>query len=142
MGDICRGLGEKVHPFCNDLMQTLVDLLSVSNNRGSEEEEEKRAFLVCLQNSAVHRSLKSPILSTLGDVAMAIGPLFKPYLEAVLTILKQASQLQVDKVQFLVLVMTVSCDAWMSNRMTTTWWTTSMSCGRAALKHTLASSRD
>lgn len=54
---------------------------------------------VCvLKNAEVHRLIKPPILSTIGDVAMAIGPEFKQYLLVVLNVLQQASQLQVDKV--------------------------------------------
>ena len=51
-----------------------------------------------LQNNAVHRSVKPHILSAIGDVALSIGPQFKKYLDIVLKILMQASQLQVDKV--------------------------------------------
>ena len=46
--------------------------------------------------------MKPHILSAIGDVALSIGPQFKKYLDIVLKILMQASQLQVDKVSVLV----------------------------------------
>jgi len=54
--------------------------------------------LLLLQNDGVHRSVKPQILSIFGDIALAVGPYFKNYLEYVLTTLQQASQAQVDKV--------------------------------------------
>lgn len=45
--------------------------------------------------------MKPPILSTIGDVALAIGPEFKNYLNFVCQILQQASQMAApDKVNF------------------------------------------
>ena len=42
--------------------------------------------------------MKPQILSVLGDVALAIGPEFRKYLDVVLQTLIQASQAQVDRV--------------------------------------------
>ena len=44
-----------------------------------------------------HRSIKPPVLSALGDMALAMGENFLPVLETVLQILSQAAQLQVEK---------------------------------------------
>lgn len=79
VGDLCRALGMKMLPFCNELMMMLLENLS---------------------NENVHRSVKPQILSVFGDIAMAIGPNFKPYLDVVLTTLQQASQAQVDKTDY------------------------------------------
>ena len=51
-----------------------------------------------IQNKAMHQSVKPSILSTFGDIAMAIGPLYIKYLQDVIYILKQASEASVDKV--------------------------------------------
>ncbi len=51
-----------------------------------------------LQNPMVHRVVKPPILSTLGDIALAIGTEFKQYVNPVLTILEQASKMPLEKV--------------------------------------------
>ncbi|XP_067687629.1 importin subunit beta-1-like isoform X2 [Haliotis asinina] len=79
VGDLCRALGSKVFPYCNDLM-----LLLMEN----------------LRNESVHRSVKPQILSVFGDIALAIGPQFRNYLEFVLGTLQQASQAQVDKTDY------------------------------------------
>ncbi|CAL8086959.1 unnamed protein product [Orchesella dallaii] len=75
-GDICRALGNKAVPFCDDIMSLLLQNLG---------------------NGSVHRSVKPQILSVLGDVALAIGTEFKKYLEVVLQTLLQASNAQVDR---------------------------------------------
>ncbi|ESP02229.1 hypothetical protein LOTGIDRAFT_199879 [Lottia gigantea] len=76
VGDLSRALGRKILPLCDDLMQTLLSILA---------------------NDSVHRQVKPQILSVFGDIALAIGPNFKTYLDVVLNTLQQASQLQVDK---------------------------------------------
>ncbi|XP_050418166.1 importin subunit beta-1 isoform X2 [Patella vulgata] len=79
VGDLSRALGLKILPLCDDLM---------------------RALLVNLGNESVHRAVKPQILSVFGDIALAIGPNFKSYLEVVLSTLQQASQAQVDKTDY------------------------------------------
>ncbi|CAI8026073.1 Importin subunit beta-1, partial [Geodia barretti] len=74
VGDLCRTLTAKMLPYCNSIMEIMVDNLS---------------------NAAVHRSIKPQILSTIGDVALSIGSGFKVYLTIVFQILKEAAQLNV-----------------------------------------------
>ena len=46
----------------------------------------------------MHRTVKPPILSAIGDIALAIGSKFKKYINPVLTILEQASRMPIEKV--------------------------------------------
>lgn len=55
--------------------------------------------IFCIQNDLVHRSVKPQILSVFGDVALALGPEFKKYLEVVMNTLMQATQATVDRVR-------------------------------------------
>ena len=79
VGDICRAVGNRIQPYCDEIMTILIENLS---------------------NGDVHRSVKPHILSVFGDVALAIGSQFKPYLEIVLNTLLQASQVQLDATDF------------------------------------------
>ena len=64
-------------PFCDEIMGLLLETLG---------------------NSGVDRKVKPQILAVFGDMALAIGPEFKKYLESVLLMLHQASQAHVDRV--------------------------------------------
>ena len=76
VGDICRALTSQVTPYCNEIMSILLETL---------------------QNQNVNRQVKPQVLSVFGDIALAIGVEFKPYLEMVLQMLMQASRAQVDR---------------------------------------------
>ncbi|XP_070570540.1 importin subunit beta-1-like isoform X2 [Ptychodera flava] len=76
IGDLSRALGGNLLPFCDELMYSLLENLG---------------------NEVVHRSVKPQILSVFGDIALAIGPEFKKYLDVVMTTLLQATQANVEK---------------------------------------------
>ena len=79
VGDICRALGERVEPFCVELMNILVETLG---------------------NNQVDRSVKPAILSVFGDMALSIGVKYVTYLQVVLAMLDQASSAEVDRTDF------------------------------------------
>nr|CAD1841905.1 unnamed protein product [Ananas comosus var. bracteatus] len=72
VGDICRALDEKILPFCNGIMSALLKDLS---------------------NSMLHRSVKPPIFSCFGDIALAIGEQFEKYLPYAVSMLQGAAGL-------------------------------------------------
>jgi len=71
VGDISRAIEGAMKPFCDELMSALIE---------------------ALQNSSLHRSVKPPVLSCFGDIALAVGAGFEPYLQVSLMMLLQAAQ--------------------------------------------------
>ena len=74
VGDISRNIEGQIQPYCDNIMNALVE---------------------DLKDSTIHRSVKPPVLSCFGDIAMAIGGAYKPYLEFSVLMLMQASATQV-----------------------------------------------
>ncbi|CAN1228041.1 Importin subunit beta-1 [Linum grandiflorum] len=72
VGDICRALENKVLPYCDGIMTQLLKDLS---------------------SNQLHRSVKPPIFSCLGDIALAIGPDFEKYLMYAMPMLQSAAEL-------------------------------------------------
>ncbi|KAJ3074416.1 karyopherin beta [Podochytrium sp. JEL0797] len=72
IGDICRSLNEQILPFCRDYMNCLVENL---------------------KSPILDKSVKPSILSTFGDIAIAIGGEFEPFIEAVMGIIDEAVKL-------------------------------------------------
>lgn len=70
VGDISRSIESAIAPFCDGIMNALVD---------------------DLKDSSIHRSVKPPVLSAFGDIAMAIGAAYQPYLQFSMLMLMQAS---------------------------------------------------
>jgi len=71
VGDIARNIETKIQPYCDEIMTALIN---------------------SLQNTTLHRSVKPPVLSCFGDIAMAIGIKYEPYIQISLMMLLQASQ--------------------------------------------------
>lgn len=76
VGDLGRNFGTKLLPFCDEIMLILLQALT---------------------ESKLNQVVKPLILSTFGDIALAIGPEFKKYGDVVLNALNQASLAQVDQ---------------------------------------------
>ncbi|MQL94569.1 hypothetical protein Taro_027223, partial [Colocasia esculenta] len=74
VGDLCRALEEKLLPFCDGIMTQLLKDLS---------------------SNELHRSVKPPIFSCFGDIALAIGENFEKYLIYAMPMLQSAAELSV-----------------------------------------------
>ncbi|KAL5814428.1 hypothetical protein ACOSQ4_025069 [Xanthoceras sorbifolium] len=74
VGDICRALEEKILPYCDGIMTQLLKDLS---------------------SNQLHRSVKPPIFSCFGDIALAIGESFEKYLMYAMPMLQSAAELSV-----------------------------------------------
>ncbi|GKV22054.1 hypothetical protein SLEP1_g31959 [Rubroshorea leprosula] len=72
VGDICRALDDKVLPYCDGIMNLL---------------------LRDLASSELHRSVKPPIFSCFGDIALAIGEHFEKYVPYALPMMQGAAEI-------------------------------------------------
>ncbi|KAL6987881.1 Importin subunit beta-1 [Sarracenia purpurea var. burkii] len=72
VGDICRALDERILPFCDGIMTLLLKDLS---------------------SSELHRSVKPPIFSCFGDLALAIGEHFEKYLSYAIPMMQGAAEI-------------------------------------------------
>lgn len=72
VGDLCRALEDKILPFCDGIMTQLLKDLS---------------------SNQLHRSVKPPIFSCFGDIALAIGENFEKYLIYAMPMLQSAADL-------------------------------------------------
>lgn len=95
-GDIVRALGEKAAPYCNDLMNLLLE---------------------DLKSTTFDNRNKPAILQCFGDIAQAIGPQFEAYLDVVGNVLQQAANLHLqadmyDMLEYSVQLRESIMDAW------------------------------
>ncbi|VEL15030.1 unnamed protein product [Protopolystoma xenopodis] len=75
LGDMCRTLGRNMFPQSEGLFNILMETL---------------------QNASADKSIRPAILSTFGDLALALGPDIRPFLFLILDTLKQATQAEVN----------------------------------------------
>ncbi|KAF4379577.1 hypothetical protein F8388_023594 [Cannabis sativa] len=75
VGDICRALEGGILPYCDGIMTQLLKNLS---------------------SNQLHRSVKPPIFSCFGDIALAIGENFEKYLVYSMPMLQGAAELSVN----------------------------------------------
>jgi importin subunit beta-1 len=80
IGDISRALGAQSAQYANDFMTILVENL---------------------QSEVLNRNVKISILSCFGDIGLAIGPAFEPYLNTTMSVLSQAGQVEPNPVRSL-----------------------------------------
>lgn len=80
IGDICRALGEQSAQYANAFMSVLLENL---------------------QSEILNRNVKISILSCFGDIALAVGPSFEPYLSTTMNVLRQAGSVQPNPVRYL-----------------------------------------
>ncbi|KAA1475779.1 karyopherin Kap95 [Dentipellis sp. KUC8613] len=79
IGDITRALGDQSAPYAEAFVGVLLENLS---------------------SDVLNRNVKISILSCFGDIALAVGPAFEPYLETSMTVLRQAAALQPNPLDF------------------------------------------
>ncbi|KAL9225418.1 hypothetical protein vseg_001347 [Gypsophila vaccaria] len=75
VGDLCRALEDKILPYCDGIMTHLLKDLS---------------------SNQLHRSVKPPIFSCFGDIALAIGENFEKYLLYAMPMLQSAADLSAN----------------------------------------------
>lgn len=75
VSDITRSLGPQAQPYCNELMNSLLENL---------------------RSTALSNQFKPAILQTFGDIAQAIGGAYETYLPVVAQVLDQAASINID----------------------------------------------
>jgi importin subunit beta-1 len=78
IGDISRALGEQSAQYANPFMTVLLENL---------------------QSDVLNRNVKISILSCFGDIALAVGPAFEPYLDTTMNVLAQAGAVEPNPVR-------------------------------------------
>ncbi|TFK36480.1 armadillo-type protein [Crucibulum laeve] len=79
IGDISRSLGEQSAQYAGPFMTVLLENL---------------------QSEVLNRNVKITILSCFGDIALAIGPAFEPYLDTTMGVLRQAGAVEPNPLDY------------------------------------------
>ncbi|KAF9516651.1 hypothetical protein BS47DRAFT_619973 [Hydnum rufescens UP504] len=79
IGDVCRALGESSAQYCHTFMNALIENL---------------------QAVGVSREVKIAVLSCFGDIALAIGGSYEPYLETSMLVLGQAGEVSPNPLDY------------------------------------------
>jgi len=79
IGDLSRALGDQSAQFSGPFMNVLLENL---------------------QSDVLNRNVKISILSCFGDIALAIGPQFEPYLDTTMGVLRQAGNVQPNPLDY------------------------------------------
>lgn len=82
IGDITRALGEQSAQYAESFMTVLLENL---------------------RSEILGRNVKITILSCFGDIALAIGPNFEPFMDTTMIVLNQAGSVEVNPVSRFVL---------------------------------------
>lgn len=77
LSDLCRVITRHIAPYCDNIVQILMEVL---------------------QSTTADKSIRPAILSAFGDISLALGPGFAKYLPIVLETLQQATRAEVDLV--------------------------------------------
>ncbi|KAF9528868.1 armadillo-type protein [Crepidotus variabilis] len=79
IGDISRALGDQSAQYANTFMTVLLENL---------------------QSEVLNRNVKISVLSCFGDIALAIGPAFEPYLDTTMGVLRQAGAVEPNPLDY------------------------------------------
>ncbi|KAL7579807.1 hypothetical protein ACA910_021940 [Epithemia clementina (nom. ined.)] len=71
VADLCGGLGSMIQPYADGIMEAMFNII---------------------RDGSVHRDVKPAVISCFGDMAMAIGAAYQPYMQLTMMLLMQASQ--------------------------------------------------
>ena len=87
IGDITRALGDQSAQYAHSFMTVLLENL---------------------QSETLNRNVKIPILSCFGDIALAIGAAFEPFMDTAMNVLQQAGSISPNPVRIIRVVQKMS----------------------------------